>query len=230
MTSSGVAPELFAEGVRLHQPLFPLCDDAPPDIPDARVPQLAELRLHQGTIWRWNRAIYDPSEGGHLRIEFRALPSGPTVTDMMANAALLVGLTLGIRDAIDGFMLGCPFLMTEMSFYRAARDGIDAVMLWPDGVGTSPRERPVRGLAEALLPLADSGLASIGVEVEERGRLLGVISGRLQNGQTGARWQRASLRALRARHSRREALERLVEEYSARYDSDEPVHHWAPVD
>ncbi len=24
----------------------------------------AELRLHQGTIWRWNRAIYDPASGG----------------------------------------------------------------------------------------------------------------------------------------------------------------------
>lgn len=224
------APELFAESVRLHQPLFPVCDDAPPDSPTSRAPRLAELRLHQGTIWRWNRAIYDPSEGGHLRIEFRALPSGPTNLDMMANAAFLVGLTLGIRDSIDGFIFGCPFLMTEMSFYRAARDGMDAVMLWPDGVGTSPRERPVRALAEALLPLADSGLASIGVDVEERSRLLGVIEGRLHNGQTGARWQRAALRALRARHSRSEALTRLVGEYAARYDSGEPVHHWAPVD
>ena len=223
------APELFAEGVRLHQPLFPVCDDAPLDAPDAPAPRLAELRLHHGTIWRWNRAIYDPSEGGHLRIEFRSLPSGPTIIDMVANAALLVGLTLGIRDAIDGFMLGCPFLMTEMSFYRAARDGLDAMMLWPDGVGTSPRERPVRALAEALLPLADSGLASLGVDVEERGRLLGVISGRLQNGQTGARWQRDALRTLRAHHARRDALARLVEDYSARYDSDEPVHRWPPV-
>lgn len=148
---------------------------------------------------------------------------------MMANAALLVGLTMGIRDAIDGFTLGCPFLMTEMSFYRAARDGLDAVMLWPDGVGTSPKERPVRALADALLPLADSGLASLGVDVEERGRLLGVIAGRLQSGRTGARWQRDSLRTLRGKFSRREALGRLVEEYAARYDSGEPVHHWAAV-
>lgn len=223
------APELFAEGVRLHQPLFPVCDDAPCDAPDAVAPRLPELRLHQGTIWRWNRAIYDPADGGHLRIEFRTLPSGPTITDMMANAALLVGLTVGIRDAIDGFMLGCPFLMTEMSFYRAARDGLDAVMLWPDGVGTSPKERPVRALADALLPLADSGLAALGVDVEERGRLLGVISGRLQSGRTGARWQRDSLRTLRGKFSRREALGRLVEEYAARYDSGEPVHHWAAI-
>jgi hypothetical protein len=54
------------------------------------VPALEELRLHQGTVWRWNRAIYDPAEGGHLRIEMRALPAGPTVIDMLANAAFLL--------------------------------------------------------------------------------------------------------------------------------------------
>jgi hypothetical protein len=194
------------------------------------VPRLEELRIHHGTVWRWNRAIYDPAEGGHLRIEFRSLPSGPTITDMMANAALLIGLTVGIRDAIDGFIFGCPFLMTEMSFYRAARDGMDAVMLWPDGVGTSPKERPVRAIAETLLPLADSGLASLGVDVEERSRLLGVIEGRLQSGRTGARWQRDALRALRARLPRQEALCRLVEAYAARYETGAPVHHWARVD
>jgi len=223
------APELFAEGVRLHQPLFPVCDDDAPDAPDAEAPRLPELRLHQGTIWRWNRAIYDPAAGGHLRIEFRALPSGPTITDMMANAALLIGLTVGIRDAIDGFMFGCPFLMAETSFYRAARDGMDAVMLWPDGVGTSPKERPVRALAEVLLPVADRGLAALGVDVEERGHLLGVIATRLQNGQSGARWQRNALRTLRARVPRSAALARLVEEYAGRYDSGEPVHRWSAV-
>ncbi|MFN0097747.1 MAG: glutamate--cysteine ligase [Gemmatimonadaceae bacterium] len=224
------APELFAEGVRLHEPLFPVCDDAAPDRPDARAPRLAELRLHQGTIWRWNRAIYDPSEGGHLRIEFRALPSGPTVLDMMANAALLIGLTVGIRDSIDGFIFGCPFLMAEMSFYRAARDGMDAVMLWPDGVGTSPKARPVRELADSLLPLADQGLATLGVESEERARLLGVIADRVASGQTGARWQRSALRTLRTSGPRRAALDRLVREYAARYDSQQPVHLWPAVD
>lgn len=55
---------------------------------------LRELRLHQGTVWRWNRAIYDPASGGHLRIEMRALPAGPTVIDMMATSAFLIGLSL----------------------------------------------------------------------------------------------------------------------------------------
>src|SRR6266496_3524790 len=88
--------ELFAESVRLHRPLLPVLDDQ--DAEDDRdrwdAPALTALRLHQGTVWRWNRAIYDPALGGHLRIEMRALPAGPTVTDMLANAAFLIGLSL----------------------------------------------------------------------------------------------------------------------------------------
>jgi hypothetical protein len=53
------------------------------------------VRLHQGTVWPWNRAIYDPAAGGHLRIEMRALPAGPTVIDMLANAAFLIGCPCG---------------------------------------------------------------------------------------------------------------------------------------
>jgi hypothetical protein len=87
--------ELFAESVRLHRPLLPVTSDQDPREAGNKeqAPPLAELRLHQGTVWRWNRAIYDPASGGHLRIELRALPAGPTVTDMLANAAFLVGLS-----------------------------------------------------------------------------------------------------------------------------------------
>jgi hypothetical protein len=86
---------LFAEAVRLHQPLLPVLSDQDPleAGDDGEAPPLAELRLHQGTVWRWNRPVYDPASGGHLRIELRALPAGPTVTDMLANAAFLVGLS-----------------------------------------------------------------------------------------------------------------------------------------
>ncbi|HEY6311612.1 MAG TPA: hypothetical protein VIY52_12530 [Streptosporangiaceae bacterium] len=49
----GGALELFTESVRLHEPLLPFVSDAVPGEP----PSLAELRLHQGTVWRWNRAI-----------------------------------------------------------------------------------------------------------------------------------------------------------------------------
>ena len=42
-----------------------------------RIPELEEVRMHQGTVWSWNRPIYDSADGGHLRIEMRALARGP---------------------------------------------------------------------------------------------------------------------------------------------------------
>src|SRR6266487_2979538 len=96
--------ELFTESIRLHRPLLPALRQSQLPVVDDRglraggagwqAPALDELRLHQSTVWRWNRAIYDPASGGHLRIEMRALPAGPTVIDMLANAAFLTGLSL----------------------------------------------------------------------------------------------------------------------------------------
>jgi hypothetical protein len=98
----GGALELFTESVRLHQPLLPVAGGAGPPTgsPGSQAPLLNELRLHHGTVWRWNRAVYDPTAGGHLRIEMRALPAGPTVIDMLANAAFLIGLTLSLAAMI----------------------------------------------------------------------------------------------------------------------------------
>ncbi|MDX2183225.1 MAG: hypothetical protein SFW08_04495 [Gemmatimonadaceae bacterium] len=217
------ALELFAESVRMHPPIFPVCASAP----DAHSPpHLPELRLHQGTVWRWNRAVYDPDAGGHLRIEFRALPSGPTTRDMLANAAFLVGATVGLRDEIDHILQGCPFLMADTSFYRAARDGLGATLLWPSRTGLSPRERTIPDLVHALLPVADAGLTSLGVDAGERAEHLGVIADRLARGQTGARWQRGALDVLRRRCTRAEAPRQLVLAYAERAASGAPVHEW----
>lgn len=222
------AYELFAESVRLHRPLFPVC--AEPSAPDPeRPPELAELRLHHGTVWRWNRAIYDPNAGGHLRVEFRALPSGPTAIDMMANAAFTVGLSTGLRERMAHLTAGCPFLMADTSFHRAARDGLDAMLLWPDARGYGLGERSVPELVERLIPVAQAGLSELGVDASEGSRLLGVIADRVKSGQTGARWQRAALRRLGAKQKRRAALAELVREYAARAAEGLPVHRWSPV-
>ena len=223
------AAELFADAVRLHHPIFPICDESSTSDSDERVPQLAELRLHQGTVWRWNRAIYDSNGAGHLRIEFRALPGGPTIQDMLANAAFMLGVTVGLRDDIDQMICGLPFALAETSFYRAARDGMTATLLWPTAHGVSPAERDVRELAATLLPIADRGLELLGVDSAERSLLLGVIADRVSNGRSGAHWQRTALRRLRNSLSRTDALTTLVSEYAARSDANEPVHRWPAV-
>ena len=103
--------ELFAEAVKNHPPLLPIIGKESPleCLCQGTLPRLDELRLHQGTVWRWNRAIYDPEVGGHLRIELRALPAGPTPLDMVANAAFLVGMALGLQSEVDGLLPLLPF-------------------------------------------------------------------------------------------------------------------------
>src|SRR4029077_4157753 len=55
-------------------------------------PQLAERRMHNGTIYRWNRPVYDVFRGRpHLRVENRVLPAGPPVVAVLANGALYYG-------------------------------------------------------------------------------------------------------------------------------------------
>ncbi len=143
--------ELFAESVALHAPLLPVLGPESPleRVASGGLPRLDELRLHQGTVWSWNRAIYDPSAGGHVRIELRALPAGPTVVDMLANGALLLGLTLGLSDEVESLLPGLPFTCARGNFLRAAKEGLDAVLLWPERRAPSPRPVPVRGAGGA---------------------------------------------------------------------------------
>ena len=53
--------DLFEENVRFFPALLPVCDDEDPVqvLERGDTPELPELRLHNGTIYRWNRPIYD---------------------------------------------------------------------------------------------------------------------------------------------------------------------------
>jgi hypothetical protein len=182
--------------------------------------------MHQGTIWRWNRAVYDHSHGGHLRIELRALPAGPTPLDMAANAAFLIGLTAGLAPKVRALLPGLPFSIAEWNFYRAAQAGVDARIAWPGGRAPSPVERPVSELALELLPIAEAGLESLGVDDHEATRLLRVIRERVLSRQTGARWMRRGLDRARQVHGMPGALADVVEGYVARAATGRPVHEW----
>src|SRR5512132_1206537 len=219
---------LFAEGVRLHQPLLPVLGDQHPLAGEDRwqAPPLEELRLHQGTVWRWNRAIYDPASGGHLRIEMRALPAGPTVTDMLANAALLIGLSRWLAAQDQQWTYRLSFERAEHGFYRAAQHGLAAELTWPVGDNGWLRTLPAAKLVPELLPAARQGLVDGGVAAEEADRLLGVIAARVRSGQTGAVWQRRMLATLEPRLGREGALAVMLERYLACAATDQPVHTW----
>jgi gamma-glutamyl:cysteine ligase YbdK (ATP-grasp superfamily) len=220
--------ELFQEAVSLFPPLLPvLSDEDPAEVrAGGGIPNLGELRLHQGTVWRWNRAIFDPAGGGHLRIEMRALPSGPTPVDMMAAAAFQVGLAHALREEIDRFIPSFPFEYAQWNFYRAAQRGLDAKVLWPSHRAPSPVERPVGELILEMLPRADEGLDQLGVDVAERRRLLGVFRDRVESGITPSRWQHRFLEQRKSRMHRQDALREMLESYLAHANRRLPIHEW----
>jgi hypothetical protein len=224
----GGAVELFAESVRLHQPLLPVLSSADPrlDSTGPYPPPLHELRLHQSTIWRWNRAIYDPASGGHLRIEMRALPAGPTMTDMLANAAFLIGLSLWLAGEDPEWTYALPFERADDGFYRAAQHGLAAQLDWPTGHRDQVRTVTAADLVPELLPRAKGGLVTAGVTAAEADRLLDVISERVARGQTGAVWQRATLAAAERHLDRDRALAVMLERYLEHAATGQPVHSW----
>src|SRR5512132_2367778 len=221
--------ELFTDSVHLHQPLLPVLGDRDPLAGGDRwhAPPLAELRLHQSTVWRWNRAIYDPALGGHLRIELRALPAGPTVTDMLANAAFLIGLSRWLAEQDQRWTYRLSFERAEHGFYRAAQHGLAAELTWPFGQDGRLRTLPAAELVPELLPAAWHGVVAGGVAAEEADHLLRVIAARVSSGQTGAVWQRRVLAALETRLGRERALVVMLKRYLELAATDQPVHTWS---
>ncbi len=219
--------ELFAESVSLHEPLLPVLSDEDPlaRVRAGALPDLHELRLHNGTVWRWNRAVYDPGGGGHLRVEMRGLPAGPTRPDMLANIAFLVGLGLGLAPRAPRWTRELSFELAENNFYRAAQQGLDAELTWPRA-GGPPRRLPVRELVPELLELARRGLGDAGIDAEESEPLLDLVAQRVACGQTGAAWQREVLTRLEPPLGRERALGAMMRRYLEHADTHRPVHEW----
>lgn len=217
------ALELFSQSVNEFQVLLPECRDQD-DQEDP--PELFELRLHHGSIWHWNRAIYDSADGGHLRIEMRALPGGPSVSDMAANAAFLVGLTQALSHRMPDYIQLINFDMVKGNFYRAAQLGLDAPLVWP-----SPENKletlPASQLIQRLIPLARSGLEELEVDQQEIEQLLLIILERLDRRITGARWQLKMLKHFELDMNRESALRSMLECYLDNFDSGQPVHLWS---
>ncbi|MDI1464179.1 glutamate--cysteine ligase [Catellatospora sp. KI3] len=217
--------DLFEENVRYFPPLLPIMDDEDPlaVVRDGGVPRLAELRLHNGTIYRWNRPVYDIMAGRpHLRVENRVLPAGPTVVDMLANGAFYYGLVRSFAEDDRPIWTQLPFSVAQDNFHAAARRGIAAPAWWP-----RRGEIRITDLVLELLPRAAAGLDQYGVDPAERDRLLGIIAQRCLLGRNGATWQIQTVRALEQQGlSRPEALRRMVGRYAELQQSNEPVHTW----
>lgn len=176
---------------------------------------LSHLRLHNGTIWRWNRPIVGFDDDGelHIRIEHRTLPAGPSLIDMVANTAFFLGL---VRHLMDCPVETLDFAHVRSNFYEAARLGLRARIDWFDG----QRYALPRLALHTLIPAAASGLSLLGVDSQDADHYLSVLEARLKCGQNGAEWQRRFL------SRRRGGLAQLTHAMLDHQRQDVPVHMW----
>jgi gamma-glutamyl:cysteine ligase YbdK (ATP-grasp superfamily) len=225
------AADLFAENLRYFPALLPICDEEEPlrVLDEGGVPQLRELSLHNGTIYRWNRPVYEVVDGvPHLRVENRVMPTGPTVADVIADAAFYYGLVHALADAPRPIWHRLPFGAAAANFDAACRDGIGAVLHWPRPRGTALAQIPAVDLVrDELLPLAAAGLDACGIDPSDRDRYLGVIERRCAGRTNGAEWQAAAFHHYLDRGlDRRAALAVTTQRYRELSAEGAPVHTW----
>ncbi|GAA3611232.1 glutamate-cysteine ligase family protein [Kineosporia mesophila] len=224
--------DLFAENGWYFPSLLPeLSEEDPVAMLDAgNAPTLQELRLHNGTVYRWNRPIYAVVDGEpHVRVENRVLPAGPTVVDTVANAAFFHGVLRTLMEESRPVWSKMSFAAAEDNFLACAKDGLEATVYTP-GLGQSGVDELV---LRRMLPMAAEGLASAGVPGSDVDRYLGIIEDRVKSGLNGAAWQVAAVERLEqgtggsSGMDRAEALRRMTERYCEGMHANEPVHTWS---
>jgi hypothetical protein len=203
--------ECFQENL-LHFPILLPADQ------DSAVEAFEHLRLHNGTIWRWNRPLIGFDEDGtpHIRVEHRTPAAGPSVIDSIANAAFYYGLARNICNEIVAKGLPLPFAQAKDNFYQAARYGLDGNIIWLDGA----KYRLQHLLTSELLPRAISGLRSLGVCDSEIDNYLDIIRQRIANKQNGCQWQRHYIN----RHN--PDFTEMTRTYLKNQNSGNPVSDW----
>ncbi|MHC5025609.1 MAG: CBS domain-containing protein, partial [Planctomycetota bacterium] len=217
--------ELFREDVTRFRALLGGGDDEDSlaELLAGRIPRLKALQLHNGTVYRWNRACYGLTNGRpHLRIESRMLPSGPTVVDEVANAALWFGLLSGVVRTYGDVSRVMRFDVARQNFNLAARLGLDSRMKWIDGT-----EAPADELVTStLLPLAREGLRAGGIDAADIDRYLGIVEERAVSGRTGARWMLDSFERPAGCRTPIQKLDGLVNAMWSQQQEGLPVHDW----
>ncbi len=185
------------------------------------IDEFSHLRLHNGTIWRWNRPLvgFDPDGAPHIRIEHRVMAAGPTIIDSVANAAFFYGLTAAIEQQLSNNMSPLSFAQAKDNFYQASRMGLDAHLSWFDG----DHQRIQTLLLDKLLPLARKGLGILEIDTSDANNYLDIIYERVTSKQNGCQWQRDFMKQNNG------DFKQLVESYLFHQKTKKPVHTW-PLD
>ena len=190
-------------------------------------PKLKALCLHNGTVYRWNRACYGVHNGiPHLRIENRVIPSGPTIVDEIANTAFFVGMMAGMADKYEDVRELIPFDDVKANFIAAARAGIRAQMNWFGDTHMPAREL----ILDELLPLAEHGLEKYGLDQRDIDKYLGVLRERVSTRRNGARWALESLNNMKGRGTQDQRMRCLVSSMVEQQTSGKQISKWELAD
>jgi CBS domain-containing protein/gamma-glutamylcysteine synthetase len=217
--------EIYQEDIARFRTLVGTEVDEDPNakLDRGEAPLLKALRLHNGTIYRWNRACYGITDGKpHLRIENRVMPAGPSVLDQIANGALWFGLMAELAAKHEDVTQRIEFDQAGANFYTAAREGLGAHFTWLDGKDISAD----RLVLDELIPIAEAGLRRYGIVEDDIKRYLAVIDARVRSGRTGARWQLSSWNALKDKATSGERATALVAATWQRQATGRPVAEW----
>ena len=199
-------------------------EDSLAALQEGKVPSLKALRLHNGTVYRWNRPCYGISPNGqpHLRIEMRALPAGPSLADEVANAAFFYGLLAALSREVGDISRLMEFDDAKANFFAAARHGMAAQLTWVDGK-TYPAPMLI---CDELLPLARNGLADAGIDSADIDRYMGILDDRVRSGQTGASWATRSWVRLGDRVSTDQRVRTITRAIRRNQSLRQPCHTW----
>lgn len=220
--------EIFREDIARFKVLFAVeldAEDPIDTIERGLCPNLGALRMHNSTVYRWNRPCYGvDSEGklAHLRIENRVLPSGPTPLDEVANAAFWFGLMSGVLEEYGDITTKMDFDVARANFIHAAQNGLDAPMTWVDGKTRTAQNL----LLERLIPLAREGLQESKIDHDDIERYMNVIEQRVQKLKTGADWILNTFQQVKSKGNRGEVLSHITSSILQNQHQNIPVHAW----
>ncbi|MDZ7806294.1 MAG: CBS domain-containing protein [Gracilimonas sp.] len=186
-------------------------------------PELMALKVHNSSVYRWNRPCYGISNGKpHLRIENRVLPSGPTVVDEIANAAFWLGLLNGFEDEYPDITQEMDFDNARMNFFAASKMGLDTKFVW-----TKDRKiTAVDLIKDELLPIARNGLKKANIDTSDIDTYLSIIEDRVDAAQTGSYWMVKSYGKLIKEGNKEQALSAITNAMIKNQNKGEPVHKW----
>jgi len=223
----GSVTEIFKKDISKHRVLLtkPIEEGSLDQMKNGKAPKLEALRLHNGTVYRWNRPCYGIGDGKpHLRIENRYIPSGPSIIDEMANFAFWIGLMKGRPKRFDNMKSQMDFKTAKTNFIKAARTGKESMFFW-DKKLVSAKEL----LLKELLPIARKGLEKCNIDKDDINRLLGVIEKRL-SGNTGEQWQVQNFRKLRKTFKTNDALQQLTKAMCENQKKALAIHDWPEIE